>query len=84
MNRQSINCEYYEIVAVSRSPSVLLNTALTKRKGAAGPLFGKTLKIGAGYCAIAFSQMSWVQAPCGALLITGSEPPASRIFTVRS
>jgi len=35
------------------------------------------MKIDATYCAIAFSQMSWVQAPCGGKLIAGSEPPAT-------
>ena len=54
-----------------------------KKKGGFRPLVRTTLKAGVIYFAIAFSQMSWVQAPCGSLEITGSEPPASRIFTVR-
>lgn len=32
----------------------------------------------------ALSVMAWVQAPSGSLVITGSEPPASSDFTVRS
>lgn len=36
------------------------------------------------YCIIAFSQIACVQAPSGAWVMTGSEPPESSVFTVRS
>ncbi len=36
------------------------------------------------YIALALSVTAWVQAPSGALVITGSEPPESSVCTVRS
>jgi hypothetical protein len=39
---------------------------------------------GARLAYFALSITSWVQAPSGALVMTGSEPPDIKVFTVRS
>ncbi|MFC3117763.1 sensor histidine kinase [Jhaorihella thermophila] len=57
-----------------------------RREHAGGPASGDAAfrEEGSEFYLRALSVIAWVQAPCGSFVITGSEPPASRILTVRS